>query len=80
MTNLEMWASDRFGELMENGLLYFCEFRGIHDFEDIFYFVEEHHFFGAIDLWPVSEKAENNLFAILATIQCSRHLDNHLFR
>ena len=80
MTNLEMWASDGFCELMENGLLYFSELRRIHDFEDIFYFIEEHDFFGAVDFWPVSEKAENNLFAILATTRCSRHPYTHLFR
>ena len=71
MTNLEMWARDRFGELMENGLLYFCKLCRIHYFEDVFYLVEEHDFFGAIDLWPVSEKTENNLFAILVTTRRS---------
>lgn len=58
---LEVRARDGFCELLEQRLLNLGELGGIHDFEDILDFVEEHDFFGAVDLGPISEKAEHNL-------------------
>jgi len=46
---------------MEQGDLNFEEFRGLHDFENIFDFVDEHHFLGTIDFRPVFEQAADDL-------------------
>jgi hypothetical protein len=55
-------ASHRLGELAEKWLLDLGKFGRIHDLENILHFVEEHDLFGAVDLWPVAQKAENHLF------------------
>ena len=52
---LEMWTSNRFCQLVEKRLLNFCKFAWIHDFKDVFYFVEKHDLFGTIDFRPISK-------------------------
>jgi hypothetical protein len=47
--------------LVEQGLLDLCKFGRIHDFENVFHFVQEHDLFGTVDLRPVSEQAQNDL-------------------
>lgn len=51
---LEMWASNRFRKLIEQRLLDFCELRRVHNLENILYLIQEHDFFCAIDLRPIS--------------------------
>ena len=53
--NLEMRASHRFGQLVEERLLYFGKFLGVHDFENVLNFIQEHDLFCAVGLGPVSE-------------------------
>jgi len=67
--NLEMGASDRFGQLMEERLLNFGKFGRVHDFKDVLHLIEEHDFFGAVDLGPIPQEAEHNLQIALATSQ-----------
>ena len=52
---LEMWAGDRFSQLVEKWLLDLGKFVRIHNFEDIFDFVEEHDFLGAVDFRPIAK-------------------------
>lgn len=56
-----MRASDGLGELVEERFLNLGKLGGVHDFKNVFYFIQEHDFFGAIDLGPISEEAQNNL-------------------
>jgi len=60
-TYLEMRACNRFGELIKQRLLDLCKFGRVHDFENVLYFVEEHDFLGAVHLWPIAQKAQNDL-------------------
>lgn len=53
--NLEMRACNGLGELMEQGLLDFGKLGGIHNFENVFYFIQEHDFLGAINLRPIAQ-------------------------
>jgi hypothetical protein len=48
-----MWTGNRLGQLIEQRLLDLGEFRRIHHLEDVFDFVQEHDFLGAVDFWPV---------------------------
>lgn len=61
MTYLEMRACDGFGELVEQGFLHLCKLCRIHDLEDVFYFVQEHDFLGAVHLGPISQETEDHL-------------------
>ena len=60
-TYLEVWTGDRLGQLLEKSCLYFCKFRRIHDFEDVFYLIQEHNLLGAIGLGPVLQETIDNL-------------------
>lgn len=53
-TYLEMWACNRLGQLLEQGLLDFSKLGRIHDLENILHFVEVHHLFCAVNLGPVA--------------------------
>ena len=50
---LKMWTCDRFSELMEQRDLNLEKLRRLHDFENIFNFIDKHDFLGTIDLWPI---------------------------
>ena len=78
MAYLEMWTSYRFSELVKYRFLNLCKFRGVHDFEDIFNFVEEHDFLRTIDFWPVSEESKDNLFMDSVTTQYARRANSPL--
>lgn len=56
-----MRTGNRFGELVEERLLDLGEFGRIHDLKDVFDLVQEHDLFRAVDLWPVSQQAQNHL-------------------
>jgi hypothetical protein len=47
---------------MEERLTNFGELRGVHHFEDILNFVEEHDFLGTVHLWPISKETKHNLY------------------
>ena len=64
--DLEVRAGYRFGELMEKRLLYLGKLGRVHDLKDVFNFVKEHNFFGAIHLGPVAKEAEHNLIIVSA--------------
>lgn len=55
MTNLEMRAGNRFGELVEQRLLDLRKFGRIHYLKNVFDFVQKHDLFRAIDLGPIPE-------------------------
>lgn len=59
--HLEMRAGNRLGKLMEKRLLNFGELGGIHDFKNIFHFVQKHDLLGAVNLGPVAQQSEDNL-------------------
>jgi hypothetical protein len=46
---------------MEERLLDFGEFCGVHYFENVLDFIQEHDLLGAIDLGPVSEETKHDL-------------------
>lgn len=54
-TDLEVRTGYRSRELTEESVLHFGKLGGVHDFEDVFYLVQEHDLFGTVDFWPVSE-------------------------
>lgn len=58
---MEVRARDGLGELVEEGLLDLGKLGRIHDLKDVLHLVEEHDFFRAIDLGPISEKSKNDL-------------------
>lgn len=72
ITYLEMWTGYRFCELVKYRFLNLCEFRRIHDFEDVFNFVQEHDFLCTIDFWPISEEPKDHLFMVSVTIKYAR--------
>jgi hypothetical protein len=51
---LEVRASNRLGELMEQGFLNLGKFRRVHHLKNVFYLVEEHDLLGAVDLGPIA--------------------------
>lgn len=59
--HLEVRAGNRLGKLVEQRLLNLGELCGIHDFKNVFHFVQEHDLFGAVDLGPVAQQSEDNL-------------------
>ena len=59
--DLEMRAGDRFGQLVEQGLLNLGELGRIHDLKNVFNLVEEHDLLGAVDLGPISQETEYDL-------------------
>lgn len=61
LRDLEVWTSNRLGELMEKGFLNLGELGWVHDLEDVLNFIEEHDFLRAVDFWPVAKEAQNNL-------------------
>lgn len=62
--NLKVGTGNGFCELVEERLLNLGEFGWIHDFKDVLNLVEKHHFFRAVDLWPISEKTKDDLFLL----------------
>ena len=59
--NLKVWACNRFSKLVEQWLLNLGKLARIHHFKDVFNFIEEHDFFGAIDLGPIPEQTKHDL-------------------
>jgi hypothetical protein len=53
--DLEMGTGDRLGELMKERLLNLGKLGWIHNFKDVFHFIQEHHLFCAIGLGPVAK-------------------------
>jgi hypothetical protein len=54
--DLEMRTRNRFGELIEEWLLDLGKLLWVHDFENIFDFIQEHDFLGAVGFGPVSQQ------------------------
>jgi hypothetical protein len=56
-----MGAGHRFGELTEQSFLDLCKLGRVHDLENVLDLVQEHDFFGAVDLGPVTQETKHNL-------------------
>lgn len=56
-----MRASDRFGQLIEERLLDFGKFRGIHYLKNVLHLIKEHDLFCTVDLGPITQKTEHDL-------------------
>ena len=56
-----MRAGHRFGQLIEQRLLDFSKLVWIHDLEDVFNFIKEHDFLGAVDFRPISKETQHDL-------------------
>ena len=60
--DLEVRAGNGFGQLVEEGFLDLCELTRIHDLKDVLDFVQEHDFLRAVDLGPIAQEAQHDLF------------------
>lgn len=75
-----MRARNRLGQLLEEWLLNFGEFRRVHHLKDILHFVEVHNFLGAVGFRPVSQQAEDHLKAVRKVLKESpRKRLTHIF-
>lgn len=61
LRNLEMWAGDRLGELVEKWLLHLGELSRVHHLKDILHLIQKHHFLRAVRFRPVPKESEDNL-------------------
>ena len=61
MKYLEVGTGNRFCELVKQRLLDLCKFGWIHDFKNVFYFIQKHDFLCAVHLRPISKQTEDNL-------------------
>lgn len=59
-----MRACNRLGQLLEEWLLNFSEFRRVHHLKDVFHFVEVHDLLGTVGFRPVSQQTEDHLKAV----------------
>lgn len=53
MSDLKVWAGHAFGQLSEEGLHNLDELWRLNDIQDLLKFIEEHHLFWTVGLWPI---------------------------
>lgn len=63
-----MRTSNRLCQLVEERLLDLCKLGRIHDLKDVFDFIQEHDFLGAVDFGPVPQQTENDLEILVITL------------
>jgi hypothetical protein len=59
--DLKVRTGDTFGELVEERDLDLVEFRRLHDFKDVFDFIDKHDLLGTVDFGPVFQKSTDDL-------------------
>ena len=72
ITNLEMRASDRFRELLEQRYLDLGELGRVHDLEDVFHLVQVHNLLRTVGLGPIAQQTKDHLFQVRIAIEKAR--------
>jgi hypothetical protein len=61
LSDLKVRTCDAFGELVEERDLDLVKFGRLHDFKDVFNFIDKHDFLGTVDFGPVFQESADDL-------------------